>query len=423
MSNTESQIVPANGSALVAKEGFGTRELAQRTETASVAAAARATAMVQAKYVMAMQNRRIFDDVRTELLRECDRPGFAKASRYCKPQGRKKNEETGEWEDNFVVGWSIRFVEAAVRVMGNVDPETETLYDDEHKRIVRCSVTDLEKNTSWSSQITIEKTIERRELKKGQVPLARRKNSYGEDVYILPATDDDVRMKEARLNSITLRTLGLRLIPGDLLDDCLERVMKTQRLEVQQDPLAARKALVDNFAALGVKVADLSEYLGGRKLDEITPDQVLELRAIGVTMRDDGVPWRDVLAASPYVEVPADGPEAKQDPKAAELQKKIAETVGKAKAKRQEKQAKVAAPSERKPTTATVTVTRKPLTDERRTQIAETAGASVEVVAIVERCVASGDTESAIAAALRSEGKGVDQVVLADILAQLRAAT
>lgn len=338
----------------------GGRSALAKNETASTAVAARATAMVQAKFVMAIQRPRIFDDVRTELLRECDRPGFAKTSRYKRPQGRKKNEETGAWEDNFIEGWSIRFVEAAMRIMGNVEPETFTLYDDEKKRVLRCAVTDFEKNTSWATEITIDKTIERKELKKGQIPLSSRLNSYGETVYILPATDDDVRMKEARLVSITLRTLGLRLVPGDLLDDCLTRVIHTQRAEIQRDPSAARKDLVDKFALLGVKAADLVEYLGGRPLDAITPDQVLELRAVGATMKEEGAPWKDVLAASPYVERKPESEEKPADDKAAALRGKIAGRVTSAKEKAAARNAAAAKPTAVQPAAAPT------LTDEQK---------------------------------------------------------
>lgn len=59
-------------------------------------------------------------------------------------------------------------------------------------------------------------------------------------------------------------------------------------------------------------------------------------------------------------------------------------------------------------------------TDERRAAVAEQAGVAVEAVAEVERYAAAGENEETIARALRTQGHAIDQVVVADILAELR---
>jgi len=82
-------------------------------------------------------------------------------------------------------------VEAAVQALGNASMGGVALYEDEKKKIVRCEVWDYERNIDWSKEITIEKTVERSRLKRGQVPIAKRKNSYGEDVFILPGDIED----------------------------------------------------------------------------------------------------------------------------------------------------------------------------------------------------------------------------------------
>lgn len=301
--------------AIVRRDGFGSREMVAQVETASSAMAAQATAMAQARFIVAAQRPRSMDDVRTTLLRECRRPAFAHVARYRKPQG-KKQDENGRWVQNYVEGPSIRFVEAVLRLMGNCDVSATTTYDDAAKRIVAIQCIDFETGASWSTQITVEKTIERRDLKKNQRPIATRTNSYGEAVYILPATDDDVANKVAAAVSKAARTVGLRLVPGDLKDECMALVRKTSEDEDAKDPDAARKGLVDGFAALGVRATDLADYLG-HTLAGASPSELTELRAIYVAIRDEGVRWGDVLATkAPAEETKKTNPNAEAARKA-----------------------------------------------------------------------------------------------------------
>ena len=134
-------------------DGFGTQALARQAETAATAVAAQARAAVESRYIMAMQRPRDLDAARLAILKECKRPGFAAVARYRKPVG------------DGIEGPSIRFAEAAIRCMTNMLPETATIYEDQEKRIVRVSVTDLEANVTYSGDVTIEKTVERTKLK------------------------------------------------------------------------------------------------------------------------------------------------------------------------------------------------------------------------------------------------------------------
>jgi len=130
----------------IVRQGFGSRELAVQSETAAIASAKRAEAMVQARFVMAMQRPRVIDDVRTKLLKECARPRFAEIARYRREVGSKMVD--GRWEKQFAEGPSIRFVEAAVQRMGNLDASATTIFDDSSKRIIRCEIVDFETGAS-----------------------------------------------------------------------------------------------------------------------------------------------------------------------------------------------------------------------------------------------------------------------------------
>lgn len=255
-------------------------------DTASTAVAAQAKALVEARYIMAVRRPRDMDVVREKMLKECCRPSFAAVARYVKPIGKDKSK----WPS----GPSIRFAEAAVRNMTNITVETMTVYDDREKRIVRVTVTDLEANVPYSQDITIAKTIERRQKKEGDTVISTRTNTYGDTLYILEGTDDDIVNKQQALISKAVRTLGLRLIPGDIVDECMDQVMVTQRNSDAEDPDAAKRKLFDAFHGLGVQAGQLKEYLG-HDAATLSPRELSDLRALYAAIRDGEANWRDVM--------------------------------------------------------------------------------------------------------------------------------
>ncbi|MCA8017774.1 hypothetical protein [Burkholderia metallica] len=272
--------------AVTTREDFSGTQTNALVETASSAVAAQAKAMIEARYIMAIRRPRDIDVVRERLLKECRRPTFAEVARYTKPIGSDKNK----WP----TGPSIRFAEAAVRHMTNIMVETMIVYDDREKRIVRVTVTDLEANVPYTQDVPIIKTIERRKTKQGDVVLRTRTNSYGDLLYILEATDDDIINKQQALISKAVRTLGLRLVPGDIIDECMNLVVETKKKEDAEDPDAAKRKLFDAFAAIGVRAEQLKEYLGN-DATTLTPAELSDLRSIYAAIRDEETTWRDVM--------------------------------------------------------------------------------------------------------------------------------
>lgn len=260
------------------------RETSALVETASTAVAAHAKAAIEARYSVALHRRRDIDDVRVALVKECSRPGFAQVAKYRVPRGGKQIE-----------GASIRFAEAAIRIMGNISIETPTIYDDPTRRIVRVEATDLETNASYSKDLAIEKTVERSTVKPGQAVLGERINSSGKKVYLLEATEDDFAVKEAALVSKAIRTLGLRLLPGDLLDEAMQQVEETLRNRAAQDPDAERKAIADGFAKVNVAPSHLKQYLG-HELSQCTPAALVDLRKLLRALLDGQTTWAEVMA-------------------------------------------------------------------------------------------------------------------------------
>jgi hypothetical protein len=271
-------------------DGFGSQTTVRANETSTTALAAQAKAQIEARYIVAMQRPRDMDTVRTKLLKECSRPGFAKVARYSKPVGGSRIE-----------GPSIRFAEAALRCMGNVVPESFVVWDDEEKRVVRVSVTDIESNLTYSQDVVVPKTVERKKLGNGQQAIATRANSFGDLVYIVRATDDDLLNKQNALVSKALRTQAIRLLPGDILEECMTAVVKVQSNEDAKDPDAAKKALLDAFAKIGVMPNQLAEYLG-HETSQVVAAELVELRAVYSAISEGETTWQAVMASKKPVE-------------------------------------------------------------------------------------------------------------------------
>lgn len=290
MSNEE--IVKTSGTEIV-RDGLGSREL-RRHETASSAVVAQVRAEIEARCIMARANPRDDDQVRTRLLKACKRTSFADRAFYSLPRGDKPGRLTGTL--GRVEGLTVRFAEEAIRVSGNISEETRTLYDDDTKRIIHVQCTDLETNAIHGRDFVIEKTVERRAPKKGQVVLSKRTNSTGEEVFLCQTTEDDLTQKEGSIISKAFRTQSLRLVPPDTLAECEQQIVATIRKDIESDPDTAKKKTADAFAELGIFPAQLREYLG-HDLGVCSTVELQELRGLYGALRDNEVTWAEALAA------------------------------------------------------------------------------------------------------------------------------
>ena len=271
--------------ALAVHQGFGeTSQTMAVVETASSAIAAQSKAMVESRYIMAMRNPRNWDAVRQDLIKECRRPSFAhnKSAYYVKPIGAG------------VEGLGIRFVEVALRCMKNVLVETTMIFEDDGKEVHRVSVTDLEANITYPLDVRVSKTVERSKPMDDGSYISVRQNSYKKPVYTVPANDDDLLNKRGALISKAIRTIGLRIIPGDLCDEA-EDIIKSIRLnEAAKDPDAERRKIVDAVSEIGVTAQDLTKYLG-HDLGKCSPAQIVTLRGIYGAIRDGEATWKTVM--------------------------------------------------------------------------------------------------------------------------------
>lgn len=273
------------GTGGTSKQEFGGTSLTQvGVESASTAVAAQMKATVEARYIMALQRPRDWDQVRQELLRECRRPTFArnKSAYYKKPIG------------DGIEGLGIRFTEVALRCMKNVLVETNMIFEDSAKEIHRVTVTDLENNITYPMDVNVTKTVERSKPSNDGHFFSVRKNSYNKFVYTVAATDDDMLNKRASLISKAQRTLALRIIPGDLQDEAIAAIKHVRLDDAAKDPDAERKGIIDAFGALRIKATDLVRYLG-HSIDTCSPAELVDLRAVYSAVKDGETTWASIM--------------------------------------------------------------------------------------------------------------------------------
>lgn len=276
------------------RKEFGATQITRQAETATTAAAAAATAAIQARTIMALQRPRDWDDVRSRVLEQCRHPEFARIGdpKNPNPGGAIYRKPVG---GGSVTGLSIRFVEAALRDMGNVSTRVMPIFDDEDQRIYEVTVSDLETNLTQTECFTIRKTVQRKKPIPGRELVGQRPNSYGDMLYEYRAAGEDELVD--RINAMTskaIRRLGLRVIPGWLQTEARAVLEQTQHDQTAKDPAAARKAIADGFARINVKPSDLKRYLGVQ-LDQASPAQLDELRGIWAAIADGETSWAEVL--------------------------------------------------------------------------------------------------------------------------------
>lgn len=282
----------------IARQDFAGTSLA--TQNGSIEAmVAKSRAEVESACVMAKRWPRNPDQVRQDLIAECKRPGFAAVAIYRLPRG-----------DKTVEGLTIRFAEVAMRCMTNMEVSSETINDDAAVRQIRVQVIDYERNSRWRTDVTISKTVERKFLKRGQRPLGERVNSYGDRVYIVEATEDDVRSKQNSEISKAARTGILRIIPGHLQDEARAVCREIASKADAKDPAAARNKMFDAFASIGVTAAALEQWLG-HSTDTISPAEREDLLGLHAAIKEGETTWGEVLREA--LESRAERADAKAD--------------------------------------------------------------------------------------------------------------
>jgi hypothetical protein len=295
------QVVKPGGGTVTVRQDLG-EQISVNHELSTAAAAAAAKAEMEARMVLARMNPRDEEQAREDALKACRRPGFAAEAEYRKPVGRKKNAE-GKWEQAFAEGLSIRAIEAFLQYWGNVYTSSTIVFEDADRALLRVTTVDVQRNVGFATDATIEKLVERKEVKAGRKTRGMRENSYGEVVYLVEATHDEFRNALGAERSKLIRDNGRRLLPSDILEEARAIIKRTVADENAKDPDSAKKKILDRFAAIGVSATMLKEYLE-RPVETLTVKDLNELSVLHNGLKEGDFNWADVMRSK---EEPAEG--------------------------------------------------------------------------------------------------------------------
>lgn len=253
---------------------------------------ARIRSEYQVRTALALGRPRDMDEVRERILKDCKRPGFAAVAEYLlPPRGNKPGAKP-------ITGPSVRFADAALSALGNIAAETNVIREDETERTCEVVLTDLERNTTVRQGFIVSKISERRNLPpnvRQEDILGTRTNAEGQTLYLVKVGENDILMKQNSTEARIRRNLILRLLPGDVKDEALDLCAEVRRQKDATDPEAARKKLLDSFAAIGVNAASLKTYLG-HDIAQCSPAQLDDLRKLYAGIRNGDTTWAEIVA-------------------------------------------------------------------------------------------------------------------------------
>lgn len=276
--------------------------VAQRSDNlGAMAVQSREMSETQAKYMMAQHFPRDVIGNMDRILNAFTRPNLAEKSQYQFARGGSD-----------IVGPSIRAAEAIAQQWGNMEFGFRELsravgadgvpYSD-----VEAFAVDLESRNRRPLQFIVKHW---RDTKQGGYKLKDER-----DIYELIANNAQRRV----------RACILAMIPGDVIDAAMQQAEVTLRTKADTSQEAMAK-MVEAFAAFGVNKEHIEKRIQ-RRLDTIQPAQVVMLKRVYASLRDDmSVPgdWFEIEggqaapAAAPAgpKEIPACTPEAFEAKKA-----------------------------------------------------------------------------------------------------------
>lgn len=242
----------------IAKRGGGPLSL-ERFQAAAGAAVepdiARAVAEVQGAMVIAKRFPRDERAAIDRIKNACTRESLAKKALYTYARGGQD-----------ITGPSIRLAECIAMNWGNLQYGLREIEQRDGESTVEAFAYDMETNTRSTKLFQVSHI---RATKQGRTKL-----SDPRDIYELVANQGARRV----------RACILSIIPGDVVEEAVEQVYETLSTKEALSPEKI-KAMVDAFAEMGV-TKEMIEAKIQRRLEAITPAQVVNLRAIYSSIED-----------------------------------------------------------------------------------------------------------------------------------------
>ena len=270
-----------------------TDKLAEYQEQSISMVQQREKAKIESRYIMALRQPRDLEVVRQKMLRECSRPSF------CAPDMSKNGSSVAIYRvprsGSKIEGVTIRFAEMAKRCYGHIFVEVTPLGEDETQQIYQVEATDYQNNDGGSEIVIVPKRIERSYAKDSDVVLGQRMNSKNATVYTIVPTDDDLQVKRNALNSKARRNVIMQCIDGWLVEECKAKIRETAAAKDAENPGAAKTAIFDAFASIGVTAAQLNEYIG--HAGDLSPAELDEMRSFFGGIQQGYTTWAEIAAS------------------------------------------------------------------------------------------------------------------------------
>lgn len=254
----------------------------QRENLGAMAVQSREMSETQAKYMMAQNFPRDVIGSMDRILNAFTRPNLAEKSQYQFARGGSD-----------IVGPSIRAAEAIAQQWGNMEFGFRELsravgadgvpYSD-----VEAFAVDLESRNRRPLQFIVKHW---RDTRSGGYKLKDER-----DIYELIANNAQRRV----------RACILAMIPGDVIDSAMQQAEVTLRTKADTSPQAMMK-MVESFAEFGVNKEQIEKRIQ-RRLDAIQPAQVVMLKRVYASLRDDmstPADWFDIDIAPGGANPPA----------------------------------------------------------------------------------------------------------------------
>jgi hypothetical protein len=215
----------------------------------------RATQEVQAAMVIARKFPRDEAAALDRIKNACTRAGLANSAVYQYARGGTD-----------ITGPSIRLAEAIAQQWGNIQFGIRELEQANGESTVEAFAWDLESNTR---QVKVFQVPHKRYTKAGTKTLEDPR-----DIYELVANNGARR----------LRACILGIIPSDIIEEAVQQCEVTMSAKADTSP-EAQKQMLEVFSKFGVTKPQIEARIQ-RRMDAITPAQVVALRKIYTSLKD-----------------------------------------------------------------------------------------------------------------------------------------
>ena len=215
----------------------------------------RAMAEVQGAIVLAKKFPRDQKEAMERIMIACQRPGLAEQALYSYARGGTE-----------ITGPSIRLAEAIAQNWGNLQFGIKELEQRNGESTVESFCWDVETNVR---QVKTFQVKHERHTKKGSYHLEDPRDIY-----------EAVANQGAR----RLRACILGIVPGDVIEAAQTQCEQTLKAKADTSPEALKK-LVDAFLPFSISKEQIEKRIQ-RRLDTITPAQLIQLRKIYNSLKD-----------------------------------------------------------------------------------------------------------------------------------------